>query len=133
MKEIGVLCAVCLLSVMIASLASARPTKRFDATTNSCRMFGDGQAEWDTRAWGEGGKLFKEVCKSCHSRDSKIGAPYLWEESKTSNGWNRVFAKKYPKCAKDGSWDKMTLDQQLILNDYLYRWSKDSQDLNDSC
>ena len=73
-----------------------------------------------------------QVCKSCHFRDNKKGAPFLWSESKSSRAWNRVFAKRYPDCAKDGSWSAMNLDQQLKLNDYLYRFARDSQDISDN-
>ena len=133
MKKYGIIMMACLLATVAAFQASARPTKRFDKTTQSCRMFGDGQAEWDTRKWGKGGKLFKEACKSCHTRTNTVGAPYLWEETKTSKGLNRVFYRKYPQCAKNGAWADISLEQQLLLNDYLYRWSKDAMDITDSC
>ena len=133
MRTIAILTTICLLTATLAYQADARPTRRPDKGTQSCRIFQDGQAEWDTRKWGKGGKLFQENCKSCHTRKNDFGAPYLWEESKTSRGWNRVFYKKYPQCAKNGAWADMNLEQQLILNDYLYRWSKDAMDINDNC
>jgi hypothetical protein len=125
--------AIFMLLGSFAFQAEARPTTRFDATTKTCRIFEDGQAEWDSNAWGEGGKVFKQVCKSCHFRGNKKDAPFLWPESKSSRGWNRVFAKKYPDCAQDGSWSDMNLNQQLKLNDYLYRFARDSEDISDNC
>jgi hypothetical protein len=113
--------------------ASARPAKRFDETTKTCRVLDDGPLEWESNSWGQGGKMFKSLCQSCHRPGNDKGASFLWVESKTSKGWNRVFTKKYPKCAKDGSWQSMTMDQQLMVNDYLYRWAKNSADLNDNC
>jgi hypothetical protein len=126
--------AVMVLSLMgVALQAAARPAKRFDETTQTCRIIGDGPLEWESSAWGQGGKMFKSLCQSCHSRNNDKGAPFLWVESKTSNGWNRVFTQKYPQCAKDGSWQAMTMEEQLMVNDYLYRWAKNSADLNDNC
>jgi len=101
--------------------------------TKTCRILEYGPLEWDSRPWGEGGKVFREVCKVCHTRNNDKGAPFLYAESKTPAAWNRVFAQKYPKCAQNGSWDKITLDQQLKLNDYLYRFGLNSEDFNDSC
>ncbi|MDH4320390.1 MAG: hypothetical protein OEV73_02715 [Desulfobulbaceae bacterium] len=127
----SMLIAFCLIAAT-AQLANARPAHRFDATTNSCRDFSKGQAEWDSSPWGIGGQLFKTVCKSCHTRDNNTGAKFLWEESKTSKAWNRVFFEKYPACAKNGSWQSITPEQLLSLNDYLYRFSANSQDAHDS-
>ena len=133
MLKPAIVLTVILLTVSIALQAEARPKKRYDATTKTCRILDYGPLEWDSRAWGEGGKVFQEVCKVCHTRDNDKGAPFLYTESKTPQAWNRVFAQKYPKCAKDGAWDKITLDQQLKLNDYLYRFGLNSEDVNDSC
>lgn len=133
MKRTYLVLTIFLITGSIAIQVNARPTKRYDATTQTCRIFGDGQPEWDAGPYGEGGKLFKQVCKSCHFRGNKAGAPFLWVESKSAKGWNRVFAKKYTQCAKDGSWKDMTLDQQLKLNDYLYRFANNSQDITDNC
>jgi len=77
--------------------------------------------------------VFRKVCKGCHNRSGQ-GGKFLYNESKVANAWNRVFAEKYPKCAKDGSWGKLSLEDQLKLNDYLFRTgsgtydSKDAQD-----
>lgn len=132
MNRFYLLMALFLLFVSLALEADARPTKRFDATTQTCRNLADGQLEWHSRPWGDGGKVFRKVCKTCHARSNDKGAPFLWTESKSSKGWNRVFARKYPECAKDGSWDAVSLDQQLKLNDYLYRFANDSQDRDDN-
>lgn len=125
--------AAILLLVLLAfvSLAVASPKHRYDYTTKTCRSFGDSQLEWDSRPWGEGGKVFRSVCKKCHTRDNNQGATFLHAESKSSKGWNRVFAQQNAKCAQAGEWAGMTLGQQLKLNDYLYRFAAYSRDLND--
>jgi len=124
---------ICILT-LVATVASvsATPKKRYDKTTGTCRVLNSGPLEWETLPWGQGGKAFKQVCKSCHSRNNDQQAPFLWEESKTSKGWNRIFATKRVKCAQDGSWEKLSGDQLLMVNDYLYRWSSTSLDRNDS-
>jgi len=121
------------MTVLLACQAQARPKTRFDATTQTCRILNRGQLDWDSQPYGEGGKVFREFCKSCHTRDNDKGAPFLHSESKTSEGWNRVFAKRYPKCAKDGTWDALTQEQLLKVNDYLFRFALNSEGLNDSC
>jgi len=133
MKHFALSLAALLLIPALSNQADAAPKTRYDATTQTCRVLDDGPLEWESRPWGEGGKLFKEVCKGCHSRNNDKGAPFLWVESKNSTAWNRVFATRSPKCAKAGAWDTITREQQLKLNDYLYRWAANSQDLNDSC
>ncbi|MBC8317257.1 MAG: hypothetical protein H8E41_05085 [Desulfobulbaceae bacterium] len=109
-----------------ASFIQASPDKRFDATTNTCRIFG-----FDTAWWGEGNKTFKQNCKSCHYRNNDKGAPFLYAESKSPRAWNRVFYKKYPACAKDGSWN-IDLQQQLALNDFLYKYGADTYNAYDA-
>lgn len=133
MNRFAMSLAALLLFPAFTSQANAAPQTRFDATTQTCRVLNDGPLEWDSRPWGEGGKLFKDVCKGCHTRDNDKGAPFLWVESKTSAGWNRVFETRSPKCAKTGAWEGINLDQQMKLNDYLYRWAANSRDKNDSC
>lgn len=133
MNRFAMSLAALLLVPAFANQADAAPQTRYDATTQTCRVLSDGPLEWESRPWGEGGKLFKDVCKGCHSRNNDKGAPFLWVESKNSEGWNRVFETRSPKCAKAGAWDAITLEQQLKLNDYLYRWAANSQDINDSC
>ena len=133
MKRFALALAALLLVPALANQAFAAPKTRYDATTQTCRVLDDGPLEWESRPWGEGGKLFKNACKSCHSRNNDKGASFLWVESKNSAGWNRIFETRSPICAKNGAWDSITLEQQLKLNDYLYRWAANSQDLNDSC
>lgn len=106
------------------SLASASPSKRYDATTKTCRTL---TQENDI----EGYKVFRNACKVCHNLTSDDGK-FLYSESKVGNAWNRVFAEKYPKCAKSGAWDKLSLDDQLKLNDYLFRAGADSYDPKDA-
>ncbi|MBU0681294.1 MAG: hypothetical protein KKD73_07720 [Proteobacteria bacterium] len=132
MKQ-GAIALIFVLCLGVAMQAYARPAKRFDESTKTCRVLDDGPLEWESSSWGQGGKMFKSLCQSCHHPGNDKGASFLWVESKTSKAWNRVFTQKYPQCAKDGSWQSMTMDQQLMVNDYLYRWAKNSADLNDNC
>ncbi|HCC55637.1 MAG TPA: hypothetical protein DEQ20_12090 [Desulfobulbaceae bacterium] len=133
MKRFALSLAALFLISVFADQAEATPKSRYDETTQTCRVLDDGPLEWESRPWGEGGKLFKEVCKGCHTRNNDKGAPFLWVESKTSAAWNRIFATRSPKCAKQGAWDALTLERLLKLNDYLYRWAANSQDASDSC
>lgn len=133
MNRFALALAALLLVPVFATQAKATPKTRYDAGNQTCRVLDDGPLEWESRAYGEGGKLFKNICKGCHSRDNDKGAPFLWAESRNSEGWNRIFATRSPKCAQNGAWDGMTPEQLRRLNDYLYRWAADSQDLNISC
>ena len=103
--------------------ADAKPVTRYDAASNTCRVLSDGPLEWDSQAYGEGGKIFRANCKSCHKSHNDKGAPFLWSESKGQDGWNRVFATRYPKCAQDGSWDGISEEQLRMVNDYLWRFA----------
>lgn len=107
---------ILLMLMMVAGVADARPGKRFDAATKSCRLLG-----FDANWWGSGNKIFQQKCKTCHSRASEKGAPFLHAESKTPRGWNRVFARRYPDCAQNGKWQDLTINEQLALNDFLYK------------
>lgn len=113
----------------------ARPTKRYDQGTQMCRLIADGQLDWESEAWGTGGVKFREVCKSCHTRNNDKGAPFLHAESFSSEGWNKIFAKRRKKCSRDGSWDVLNKEELLLVNDYLYRNANDTYDPNsaDSC
>ena len=113
----------------------ARPAKRYDKGTEMCRLIDKGKLDWQTEPWGVGGIKFREVCKSCHTRDNDKGAPFLYMESFSSEGWNQVFAKRRKKCARDGSWDVLTKEELLLVNDYLYRNANDTYDPNnaDTC
>ncbi len=115
--------------------AEARPRERFDERTQMCRFIADGKLDWESEVWGTGGKKFREVCKSCHTRNNDKGAPFLHAESYTSDAWNSIFKKRRKKCARDGSWDVLTEDELQMVNDYLYRngdWTYDPNDA-DSC
>jgi len=129
-------CLVSLLVVgLMASVLQARPSKRFDEKTQMCRLISEGLLNWESEPWGRGGKKFQEVCKSCHHRGNDKGAIFLHAESKMSNGWNRVFAKRRVQCAKDGSWDGLAEEDIQFVNDYLYRnaaWTYDPNTAN-SC
>lgn len=127
---IGILCVFILTATSLS--VSATPKKRYDSKTGTCRVLSSGPLEWESLPWGQGGKAFKQVCKSCHTRDNTKDAPFLWEESKTSRGWNRIFAKMRTECATDGSWSELSDEQLLMVNDYLYRWSSNSLSRNDS-
>ncbi|MCP4340522.1 MAG: hypothetical protein GY799_16940 [Desulfobulbaceae bacterium] len=74
-----------------------------------------------------GYKIFRNFCKSCHYGENEK-APFLHTESKSMRAWNAVFHKKRPKCAKQGLWDKLTSDDLLNLNDYLYYNARDAYD-----
>ena len=129
----GVLILIIIFCLGWAIQASARPQNRYDENSKTCRILGEGPLEWESSSWGQGGKIFKNLCQGCHSRNNDHGAPFLWVESKRSDAWNRVFTKKYPKCAKDGSWASMSPEQERMVNDYLFRWGKDSQTMDDNC
>jgi len=125
--------AVLITFSLCSTQANARPGSRFDEGTQTCRLIGTGPAAWDASPYGEGGKIFKDFCKGCHFRGNDKDAPFLWSESKSSKAWNRVFAKRYPQCAKDGTWEVYALEQIMKVNDYLYRFSSSSLELFDNC
>ena len=126
MKFFVVLSVMGLFLITAAFNVEARPDKRLDPGTKTCRVF-TFEGNWT------GYKTFTNSCKSCHSRSNDKGAPFLYTESKTSEGWNRVFEQKYPACAQDGSWDELDLEKQLLLNDYLYANGFGSYDANTDC
>lgn len=84
-----------------------------------CRRILSVEALW----WRDGRKLYKSHCNTCHQRQNNVGASFLHEESKVQRAWDRVFMERYPKCAKDGSWDSLTERQLQDINDYLYRYA----------
>ncbi|MBW1750843.1 MAG: hypothetical protein JRJ37_09145 [Deltaproteobacteria bacterium] len=110
----------------------ARPGKRYDQSTQMCRLIDQGKLDWQSEPWGTGGIKFREVCKSCHTRNNDKGAPFLYMESFSPEGWNQVFAKRRKKCARDGSWDVLSKEELLLVNDYLYRNANDTYDPNDA-
>jgi hypothetical protein len=93
--------------------AQAQPGTRYDPGTQTCRIITFENLQ-------EGYRLFRSDCKNCHHRGNDQGADFLYTESKSMKGWNRVFASRYPECAKGGVWDRLGLEQLLKLNDYLF-------------
>jgi len=102
----------------------ATPKKRFDEETQTCRILDFYNSGWVS----DGSKIFAESCKTCHYRDNDKGAKFLHSESKTMKGWNRVFYQKYPQCEKDGYWAKLSPQDILKLNDYLFRNAANTYD-----
>lgn len=115
--------AAWLLVGLVVGVAQARPAKRLDPLTQSCRVFTQEGIE-------EGQRLFRTQCKSCHARDNSVGASFLHSESKISRAWNRVFEQRYPACAKDGSWASLSDEQVRRVNDFLFMYAADSYDPN---
>lgn len=120
----GIMAAIAgLLIMLVATAVSARPDKRPDPVTKTCRIF-------TPEAIAEGAQLFRSLCKGCHARDNDVGAPFLHSESKISRAWNRAFAQRYPACAQDGSWASLTDEQLRRVNDFLFMNSADAYDPN---
>jgi cytochrome c5 len=111
-----------------ASSAFAVPEKRYDPATQTCRSLTFFNSGW----LSEGRDIFENSCKGCHHRGNDQGAPFLHAESKTMKGWNRVFAKRYPECASNGSWADLSQDAILKLNDFLYRNAWGTYDPNNA-
>ncbi len=119
--------------IYAVQFVEARPGKRYDERTKMCRILDDGgQLDWESDHWGVGAAKFKQVCKSCHTRDNDKGAPFIYMETYGSEGWNNVFSKRRKKCARDGSWDVLTASELQLVNDYLYRNANDTYDPNDA-
>jgi len=106
--------ALALLLILCAMAAQAAPQGRILQGTQVCRTFSQNSLQ-------NGYQLFQNSCKTCHFRGNPQGAPFLHSESKTPRGWDRVFFERYPKCAEDGSWAKLSDEDLLRLNDSLYR------------
>jgi hypothetical protein len=134
-KMLAVSIATLLTTAWTVQVLHARPSKRYDKRTEMCRMLTKGKLDWESDNWGTGARKFKEVCKSCHTRDNKSGAPFLYMESFSSRGWNEIFANRRKKCARNGSWDVLSDEELLLVNDYLYRNANDTYDPNsaESC
>lgn len=125
MKKSLELVAITVLSItVVTAIAYARPSHRYEAGTKTTRVL-------DFKNIRAGYKTFRSLCKSCHNRNTE-SAPFLHSESRTMKAWNNIFHKKYPKCAKKGYWDKLTPEELLNLNDYLYFNAYDSYDPHDS-
>lgn len=121
--------SILMVSVFFAAFslpAEAKDLKRYDKGTDSCRILG-GDSMW----YGKGRQLFVERCKSCHTRTNDKGAPFLHAESKVPNAWDRVFYQKYPACAKQGAWNGITMQELLVLNDFLWRFGATTYDPRD--
>ncbi len=110
--------------VMFFTLSHATPKKRYDQGTKTCRKL---TMENDLAGY----RVFRKFCKKCHNRLTET-ANFLYSESKTPDAWNRLFFEKYASCAKQGLWQKMGLDDQLKLNDYLFRTGSGSYDPNNA-
>jgi mono/diheme cytochrome c family protein len=111
-----------------SAAAQASPTKRFDRTTQTCRILTFHNSGWVSR----GAKLFKQNCKVCHHRGNDKGAKFLHSGSKSMKGWNRLFYKRYVRCAREGYWDRIAQEDLAEINDYLYRNASNSYDPNDA-
>ncbi len=128
MRRSLVFCLFVTLAVALATAVQASPRKRLDPITKTCRILNFYTAGWKS----PGAKVWKNSCKSCHYRGNDKGAPFLHTESKTSKGWTRVFVKRYPKCARTGKWDDLSLEQIVALNDFLYMNAAGTYDPNDA-
>ena len=92
-----------------------RPMSRLDPGSNSCRIF-------TLERLRQGGKIFSGSCKSCHSAEADRGAEsILYPRAYSPGDWTRIFYLRYPKCAQNGSWDKLSEDDVTLLADYLFR------------
>lgn len=125
MKKLGMFFACGALVLLFISEAGSSPRKRLDDATQVCRIFTQNTL-WD------GYKEFENSCKNCHYTGNKQGASFLHTESKTMKGWNRVFATRYPECAKKGYWGNIESEQLMRLNDYLYSKAANSYDPYDA-
>ncbi len=120
---VALLCLLLGWSINLSN-AVAKELKRYDPINKSCRTLGH-----DSYWFGKGRRLFDQKCKVCHTRNSSENAPFLYSESKPGRGWTRVFVTKYPKCAQTGAW-KVSPNDELLINDYLYRYGANSHNPN---
>ena len=104
------------MSLAVAAVTRPAVGKRYDKTTGMCRELHFYNSGWVSK----GHRLFRNHCKTCHNHNNNKGARFLYSESFTMEGWNRVFYKKNVKCAQDGSWGKLSQEQLSRVNDYLY-------------
>jgi len=128
MRRISTISLALLVLAVLAAAVQASPRKRLDPLTKTCRILNFYTAGWKS----PGAKIWKNSCKSCHHRDNTVGAPFLHTESKTPKAWTRVFVKRYPKCARTGKWDDLSLEQIVALNDFLYMNAAGTYDPNDA-
>jgi len=120
--------AACLVLLSQGLVFAGETTYRFDLVTQSSRAM-------EFKNLWAGYKLFQGNCKSCHFRGNEKGAKFLDTDSRTMRGWNTLFYKKNVQCAKDGSWDNLSPEELLVINDYLFSKAYDTWDprSNKSC
>ena len=94
---------------------------RFDPATQTSRAM-------EVKNTFDGWKLYKSNCKSCHYRGNDKGAQYMNADSRTMKGWNLVFFRKNVRCALDGAWAKLSTEELMYVNDYLYSQAYDTWD-----
>ena len=124
MKTFPYLAAGVVFSLLVwCPSADAKPKERYDPGTKTTRYL-------EFKYLRAGYKVFRYSCKKCHTRQNP-DAPFLHTESRTMNGWNRVFEKRTVQCAKKGYWDELTAEELLVVNDYLYYYAYDSYDPED--
>lgn len=128
----GKIAVIAVMAAVLVSLSQAwvfaddesgETAYRFDPATQTSRAL-EYKNTW------EGYKLYKSNCKSCHFRGNQRGARYLNEDSRTMRGWNVLFYKKNVRCAKDGSWAKLSPEELVYVNDYLYSKAYDAWNPN---
>ncbi len=119
-------CSLAITGVMIKNSVAAE-LKRYDEGTQSCRIL-----RFESSLFGKGQKLFNQRCKSCHTRKNDQNASFIHTETLPPNGWNRVFYKKNTECAKSGEWKGLSKEDQLLLNDYLWRYGANTYDPYDA-
>lgn len=133
----GKIAVIVVMAAILVSLSQVRvfaddeggeTAYRFDPATQTSRAL-EYKNTW------EGYKLYKSNCKSCHFRGNERGARYMNEDSRTMMGWNALFYRKNVRCAKDGSWAKLSAEELMYINDYLYSKAYDTWDprSNKSC
>ncbi len=133
----GKIAVIVVMAAILVSLSQARvfaddeggeTAYRFDPATQTSRAL-------EFKNTFDGYKLYKSNCKSCHFRGNERGARYMNEDSRTMMGWNAVFYRKNVRCAKDGSWAKLSPEELMYINDYLYSKAYDTWDprSNKSC
>ncbi|MDG4476323.1 hypothetical protein [Thiovibrio frasassiensis] len=129
-KKIAVVAVVAVFLALLSQglVFAGETTYRFDPQSQSSRAM-----EYKN-TWA-GYKLYQSSCKSCHYRGNDKGASFLETDSRTMQGWNKVFYKKNVPCAKDGSWAKLSPEDLVVINDYLYTKAYDTWDprSNKSC
>lgn len=112
-KILAMVLAIGISAMFGLAAAQAKPSKRCDLRTHSCRLL-------TFRDLRQGYHLFRHTCKTCHHHHDRQGAGFLYTGSFSMEGWNQIFASRYPKCARDGSWNKFSQEQLEKVNDYLF-------------